>query len=49
VELQGDQRAAGAIMSNDTRNDIDDDVLAWVVIGAVFGGVTLALWGVLLW
>jgi hypothetical protein len=36
-------------MSNDTRHDVDDDVLAWAVIGAVTGGVTLAVWGVLLW
>ena len=35
-------------MSDDPRNDVDDDVLAWVVIGMVFGGVTLALWGALL-
>jgi hypothetical protein len=36
-------------MKNDTRNDVDDDVAAWAVIGAIAGGVTLLLWGVLLW
>ena len=37
-------------MSNDTRsNDVDDDIWIWTVIGTVFGGVTLALWGALLW
>jgi hypothetical protein len=36
-------------MSNGTDKDVDDDVFAWVVIGMVLGGVTLALWGALLW
>lgn len=36
-------------MSNGTQKDDDDDVFAWVVIGMVLGGVTLALWGALLW
>lgn len=36
-------------MSNDTHKYVEDDVLAWVVIGLVFAGVTLALLGLLLW
>jgi len=36
-------------MRNGMHKDADDDVFAWVVIGMVLGGVTLALWGVLLW
>ena len=36
-------------MSNGTQKDDNDDVFAWVVIGMVSGGVTLALWGALLW
>lgn len=36
-------------MSNGTHKDVDDDVFAWAVIGMVLGGVTLALWGALLW
>jgi hypothetical protein len=36
-------------VSNGTHKHVDDDVFAWVVIGMVFGGVTLALWGALLW
>ena len=40
-------------MNNRTKNDrtgkyVEDDVLAWAVIGMLYGGVTLALWGVLL-
>ena len=34
-------------MSKGTHKD--DDVFAWVVIGMVLGGVTLVLWGTLLW
>ena len=41
-------------MNNCTKNDrtrkyVEDDVGAWAVIGTLCGGVTLALWGVLLW
>lgn len=42
-------RPSGCIKRNDTRKYVEDDVLAWVVIGMVFGGVTLALWAILLW
>jgi hypothetical protein len=36
-------------MRHHTRKSLDDDVLAWLVIGAIFGGVMLALWGMLIW
>jgi uncharacterized membrane protein len=36
-------------MSNDTRKYVEDDVLAWVIIGMIFAGVTLALLALLLW
>jgi hypothetical protein len=36
-------------MEQDARKHLDEDVLAWAVIGAIFGGVTLALWGTLVW
>jgi hypothetical protein len=41
-------------MNNRTKNDrtrkyVEDDVFAWAVIGMLYGGVTLTLWGMLLW
>jgi hypothetical protein len=36
-------------MRRKTRKDLDADVLAWGVIGAIFGGVSLGLWATLLW
>jgi hypothetical protein len=36
-------------MNDRTPKHVDDDVFAWAVIGTLCGGVTLALWGALLW
>jgi hypothetical protein len=41
-------------MNNRTKNDrtgkyVEDDVLAWAIIGMLYGGATLTLWGMLLW
>jgi hypothetical protein len=38
-----------ALVSDQARKSIESDVLAWLVIGAIFGSVMLALWGMLLW
>jgi hypothetical protein len=35
-------------MSNNERKDVDD-VLAWTVIGLIYGAVMLCLWGTLFW
>jgi hypothetical protein len=35
-------------MSRQPHKSLDDDVFAWLVIGAIFGGVMLALWSMLL-
>jgi hypothetical protein len=36
-------------MSPQTRRNIEGDILAWLVIGAIFGSVMLALWGIPVW
>jgi hypothetical protein len=35
--------------NNRTRKFVEDDVFAWTVIGMLYGGMTLAMWCVLLW
>ena len=36
-------------MSHHTRKKFEDEISAWLVIGAIFGAVALGLWGMLIW
>jgi hypothetical protein len=36
-------------MGNHPRKDVDDDILAWAIIGLIFAALTLFLWGALFW
>jgi hypothetical protein len=36
-------------MRNETGRHVGDDLWIWAVIGLCYAGVTLALWGPLLW